>query len=121
MPHTLDPSEYLKSATPTQLQQRRQSQHSIYAKSALMNKLNQANIASIATNDTNLSQEVLPPPAISPILSVNGNLEGLERSDDRGDLKPRARFAADPVIGKDGVGIALSDTPASSQPSSPRM
>jgi hypothetical protein len=100
---------------PTTLPPTKQAQHSIYAKTALMSRLQHP-----ASSNTieNLSQEVLPPPAVASSSIGGANGTGVDTA---GDLKPRARFAKDVVATKDGVGHALSDTPLPSLPSSPRL
>jgi hypothetical protein len=112
------------NAFPLPLPNRRQSQHSDIAKAALMSKIQHAGITTREdlrlvrdTLPNNLSQEVLPPPAI-PTLAV---LDGTGSHDEKPALKPRARFAPDQHLFKDGFGAALSDTPAPSINNSPRM
>lgn len=102
----------------------KQAQHSIYAKTALMSRLQNAGSSTV----DNVSQEVLPPPAIT-----SSGVGAGPGADGAGEVKPRARFAKDVVgaaagagagagaIARDGVGHALSDTPLPSLPSSPRL
>jgi 6-phosphofructo-2-kinase len=104
---------------------RKQSQHSIYAKSVLMSTIQQAatNAKQLALGNQveppNRNHQVLPPDALVPKLYTT--LDGTDqRAAPKAELKPRPRFELE-GISKDGVGIALSDTPAPSLPSSPRM
>lgn len=85
-----------------------------------MNKLHQANLAHSPSNDVSISHEVLPPAAVNPA-NERASLDAHGLRDDRDELKPRARFASDSLLAKNGVGAALSDTPVPSLPSSPRM
>jgi 6-phosphofructo-2-kinase len=123
MPHHVhDTLERANSFPITATHPRRQSQHSIYAKSVLMSKIAQgaphatatSQAAAIGLDATRPAPQVLPPATIDGPDGTGG------RKEDR--LKPRPRFSADVArISKDGVGAALSDTPAPSLPASPRM
>jgi hypothetical protein len=129
MPHNvLDSNSQSQSPTEGQpphnfsLPTRKQSQHSEFAKAALMSKIQQAGITSkqdlrlaAETLPTNISQEVLPPSAVAQ----NTGLDGTVVQDEKSALKPRPRFAQD-LFGH-GVGQALTDTPLPSVPNSPRM
>jgi hypothetical protein len=67
----------------------------------------------------NLAHQFLLPDA--PVPKSYPTLDSTDqRAATKAELKPRARFELE-GISKDGVGIALSDTPAPSLPSSPRM
>jgi hypothetical protein len=67
----------------------------------------------------NLAHQVQPPDAPVPKLyfTLDGTNQGAATN---AELKPHARYEPE-GISKYGVGIALSDTPAPSLPSSPRM
>jgi hypothetical protein len=125
MPHNvleqLSRAQQQSPSSPTPTLPNKQAQHSIYAKTALMSRLQHA-----GNNNTieNISQEVLPPPALAS--SEIGGANGIG-ADGAGELKPKARFAPDlvhsatGVNAKDGVGHALSDTPLPSLPNSPKL
>lgn len=70
-----------------------------------------------------LALEVLPPAAIA---SLDGTADGEQEQDRQQEqlLKPRPQTRFTPEsrrISKDGTGVALSDTPASSRPGSPKL
>jgi len=132
MPHNVsDTLERCNSfpLTSTASHLRKQSQHSIYAKTVLMNKIAQqapvlhpsdlnSPSSSSPSSTSAPAPEVLPPAAIHGLDGSHGQREEHQR------LKPRPhpRFAPDVArISKDGVGAALSDTPAPSLPTSPRL
>ena len=108
MPHEVLPNDVRPTpASP----QRKQSSHSVYARTALMsNKLalsvKERNGTLVTTN------EVMPPPVTNGL-------------DCHADVLLPARTDPKPVPGrqsaKNGVGIAASDTPWPSAPSSPRL
>jgi hypothetical protein len=128
MPHSNLDSQILQKQSTSQstfpLPTRRQSQHSEFAKAALMSKIQQAGITTkedlrlVADSiPNNISHEVLPPPAIA----ANTGLDGTVSQDEKPGVKPRARFAPEQPLFRDGFGAALSDTPAPSIQNSPRM
>jgi hypothetical protein len=125
MPHNVLDNPPQERAVNLANHPRKQSQHSIYAKSVLMSTIQQTatNAKQLAKGNEveppNLAHQVQPPDAHVPKLYPT--LDGTDqRVAAKGELKPRTRFELE-GISKDGVGIALSDTPASSLPSSPRM
>ena len=125
MPHNVLDNPPQERAIALANHPRKQSQHSIYAKTVLMSTIQQAatNAKQLALGNEdeppNPAQQVLPPNA--PVAKPYSTLDGTDqRAAPKVELKPRARFELE-GISKDGVGIALSDTPAPSLPSSPRM
>lgn len=109
------------------VQPRKQSQHSIFAKSLLMNTIQQAavNAKQSATGKQveppNLNHEVQAPDAPVSAPKLFPPLDGIHQHNaTKAELKPRARFEHE-GSSKDGIGNALSDTPAPSLPASPRM
>lgn len=69
----------------------------------------------------NPNHEVQAPDAPVSAPKLYPTLDGTDqRNATKAELKPRARFELE-GISKDGVGSALSDTPAPSLPASPRM
>jgi 6-phosphofructo-2-kinase len=121
MPHNVSDTLDLERANslptaPASSHARKQSQHSIYAKSVLMSKIAHTvnGTAANSFDSTRHALEVLPPAAIDSLDGTDGRKED--------HLKLRPRFSTEVVrISKDGVGAALSDTPAPSLPTSPRM
>ncbi|KAJ4289537.1 6-phosphofructo-2-kinase [Kalmusia sp. IMI 367209] len=110
-----------RPSTPTKSNPRRTSQHSIFAKNVLMSKL-----AFPAPDNAILDGEPPRPASALPALSTTTKSKPPPpRPNEHGDLKPlpyvQAHHGPRPAISKDGVGAALSDTPAPSQPGSPRM
>ncbi|KAF2688768.1 bifunctional 6-phosphofructo-2-kinase/fructose-2,6-bisphosphate 2-phosphatase [Lentithecium fluviatile CBS 122367] len=100
---------------------RRTTQHSVFAKNVLMN-----NIAYPAPQHAPLADPPRPVSAQPALPTSNPSVASAKDFvPHHGDLKPLSYVAAShghrPAISKDGVGAALSDTPAPSQPSSPRM
>jgi hypothetical protein len=116
MPHnvsdTLERSNSFPS-TSTSTHPRKQSQHSIYAKKILMSKIARdgANAtAASGLDSTKPAPAVLPPAAIDSLDGADGRKE-----DQHLRPRPQTRFAAEASSSsKDGVGAALSDTPAPS-------
>ncbi|KAE9978774.1 hypothetical protein BLS_000329 [Venturia inaequalis] len=109
------------------VQPRKQSQHSIFAKSLLMNTIQQAavNAKQSATGKQveppNLNHEVQAPDAPVSAPKLFPPLDGIHQHNaTKAELKPRARFEHEGTS-KDGIGNALSDTPAPSLPASPRI
>jgi 6-phosphofructo-2-kinase len=109
---------------------RRTSQHSIYARNVLMNNLNQAKDNAQPTKTTTSNGEQAPriapgPPAI-PSAGPPKSVQAIkDLAVQRGELKPPPTSTSgghqnSHATVKDGVGVALSDTPAPSQPGSPK-
>jgi 6-phosphofructo-2-kinase len=121
MPHNVLDNPPNERAVSLANPSRKQSQHSIFAKSVLMSTIQQAatNAKQLATGKEVEPHQVQPPDA--PVSKLYPLLDGSDqRAAQKAELKPHARFELE-GISKDGVGVALSDTPAPSLPSSPRM
>ena len=110
MPHEVLPDDGRPASTSASSSQCKQSSHSVYARTALMSSklalsVKEHNGTLVATDEA-----MLPPP---PPMMPNG-VNGL---DCLAELKPvPGRQSA-----RHGVGIAASDTPLPSAPSSPRL
>lgn len=126
MPHNVSDTLERSISSPsiaTVSHPRQQSQHSIFAKTVLMSKIAQQGAHATASTNPD-SASASPAPEVLPPSTVN-SLDGADgRREEDQHLKPRPhpRFAPDVArISKDGVGAALSDTPAPSLPASPRL
>lgn len=120
-----------KSAAPTTtpaISTRRTSQHSVYARNVLMSNLNPNKDHAQPTISTTSNGEPAPRAPAPPIPSA-GPPKSVQAIKDlaaqRGELKPPPTSAGGAhhhghATSKDGVGVALSDTPAPSQPPSPK-
>lgn len=111
-------------SSPTTLAAHRTSQHSLIAKNVLMSKL-----VFPPNNNANLDGEPPRPASALPTLPSTDTSKPPppKHAAEHGELKPlpfvQAHHGPRPAlaVSKDGVGAALSDTPAPSQPGSPRM
>lgn len=119
------PRRRSSASTPFNPHRRRTSSHSIYARNVLMSKLT---LPGPHAQNSYLSNTEPPRPASAqPALPIPAPPKSVQQIKDsaahHGDLKPLPLNAAHHhghAIGKDGVGIALSDTPLPSHPGSPR-
>ncbi|KAJ4314374.1 6-phosphofructo-2-kinase [Neodidymelliopsis sp. IMI 364377] len=107
---------------------RRTSQHSIYARNVLMSSLNQTQEHAQPSNPTSNGVTPRSQPA-QPTIPSAGPPKSVQAIKDlaaqRGELKPPPASVGGThhhshATVKDGVGVALSDTPAPSQPGSPK-
>jgi hypothetical protein len=96
---------------------RRQSQLSAFAKSVLMNTAS-SNNPSVHSSTSEKGAAPCDAVAPTPIHAVSQ-----QHTSTANELKPVHLVNNHPVnrLGKDGVGVALSDTPEPTAPSSPRM
>lgn len=114
-------SQARRPSPPTNLNLRRTSQHSIIAKNVLMSKL-----AFPAIENAKLDGETPPRPASALPAADHSKPPPPKHAAEHGELKPipyvQAHHGPRPPlpVSHDGVGAALSDTPAPSQPGSPR-
>jgi 6-phosphofructo-2-kinase len=120
------------SATSSSNSPRRYSQHSVFAKNVLMSRIT---VPTPETAHPTSNGEHLRPASALPSLSSAApttSPRSLPPTQDsapqqhHGELKPRPYVGLHshqhgPTIAKDGVGAALTDTPAPSVPTSPRM
>lgn len=123
-----------RSSASTTSSPRRTSQHSIFAKSVLMSKLTlpgpqHAHPLSNGEPPRPVSAQPAIPSAPDPPADSTNAPFAKDPALHHAELKPLPLVGANhahnhvhrQAIGKDGVGAALSDTPAPSQPGSPRM
>ena len=106
MPHLSDPDIVSSSATARLPPTRKQSQHSTIAKTAIMN---------VATPSVDGLQ------AMELSGSNLGNLQRSATGRNGSEYKPGFLGVASRGTSRDGVGHALSDTPATTAPNSPKM
>lgn len=120
---------------------RKQSQHSIFAKSVLMSRASPSRFESTGDTRNGSGGEVLPPqivtnpptpaatssPTSAPSALPNPSVQSAKAQDGvpvKTELKPIPAHVIGQhghIVGKDGVGGALTDTPMPSAPGSPRM
>ncbi|CAO2648660.1 Nn.00g079270.m01.CDS01 [Neocucurbitaria sp. VM-36] len=116
------------SSTPYNPNNRRSSTHSIYARNALMSKLTLPG-PEHAQNKYLSNSEPPRPVSAQPAIPAPAQPKSVQQIKDfaaqHGELKPLALHTGHQhqhglAVAKDGVGAALSDTPAPSHPGSPR-
>jgi len=102
---------------------RKQSQHSIFAKSVLMSKVpNDSNFDCRSDPGGEVRAPTNKSSVISELRKSNGISKKAEPPCSQTEFKslPVVNGYHVPSLAKDGVGIALSDTPAPTVPSSPK-
>lgn len=96
---------------------RKQSQHSIFAKAAIMNVATPSIDAVQATERHDIAKSTLAPPQKTTSGRMSEGDGGYGSEYKAGSLAVALRGGAS----RDGVGHALSDTPATTAPNSPKM
>jgi 6-phosphofructo-2-kinase len=126
--HARRRSSTSSSSSASSTHNRRSSTHSVYARNVLMSNLRLSGLDH-AQNRLPSNSNPAPPASALPVPAAPKGVQDIKDLAARnGELKPppaHAHASTAPALGhaasKDGVGIALSDTPAPSKPGSPQQ
>jgi 6-phosphofructo-2-kinase len=127
---TPTPASFPPPPSSSTARRRRTSSHSIYARNVLMNRLAQQNHDHANHSTLSGASQSLRPASAAPALPVAAPPKSVQEIKEfaarHGELKLPPTSAQSQHFGhshapsRDGVGVALSDTPLPSHPGSPR-